>query len=311
MRYTSFVRPLAERLLPIEWGKISPLRLKARILAEGIYSGSHRSTRRGAGVEFGGHREYVPGDDLRFLDRRSLLRHDKLMIREFETDTERALWLCLDASASMAFRGEGAPGAKLAYASLLAAALTRIAIAAQDPVGLVWFGGANARDLPPSAGAPAFERVVNSCETVSASGAMRTDRAALEQATRLLGRRARRGSIIILFSDLLDLADQSEIIVAALAARGRALVVVQVLDEVERELRFDGKVRLMALEGKAMVETDADAVRAQYKKRLAAHLGKWRAAVEREGGRLISCVSADDAVGVMRRIVEAVMEARR
>lgn len=305
------MRPLAERLLPIDWGKISPLRLNARIVAEGIYSGGHRSTRRGAGVEFGGHRQYVPGDDLRFLDRRSLLRHDKLMLREFETDTERALWLCLDASASMAFKGEAAPGAKLAYASLLAAALTRIAISAQDPVGLVWVGGASARDVPPSSGPPAFERVVNSCESVSAAGAMRNDRAALEQATRLLGRRARRGSIIVLFSDLLDLADRSEGIVAALAARGRALVVVQVLDEVERELRFDGKVRLRSVEGKDIVETDADAVRAQYKARLAAHLETWRTAVEREGGRLISCITADDAVGVTRRIVEAVAEARR
>ena len=45
----------------------------------------HRSVRRGAGVEFGGQRPYVPGDDLRFLDRRSLMRHDRLMVREFES----------------------------------------------------------------------------------------------------------------------------------------------------------------------------------------------------------------------------------
>ena len=61
---------------------------------------------RAPGVEFGGQRPYVPGDDLRFFDRRALLRHDKLMVREFETETDRALWLCLDATASMSFRGE-------------------------------------------------------------------------------------------------------------------------------------------------------------------------------------------------------------
>ena len=109
--------------LPIDWGELVPLRLRARVVAEGVYAGAHRSVRKGAGVEFGGHRQYVPGDDLRFIDRRSLLRHDRLMLREFETETDRALWLCVDASASMAYRGEGAPGAKLAYAGLLAAAL--------------------------------------------------------------------------------------------------------------------------------------------------------------------------------------------
>ncbi len=46
----------------IDWGKLAPLRLRARQIAEGVYAGLHRSALRGAGVEFGGYREYVPGD---------------------------------------------------------------------------------------------------------------------------------------------------------------------------------------------------------------------------------------------------------
>src|SRR6185437_2789215 len=114
---------------PIAWGALAPLRLRARVVAEGVYAGTHRSFRKGAGIEFGGQRPYVPGDDLRFFDRRALLRHDKLMVREFETETDRALWLCLDATASMSFRGDGAPGAKVAFAGLCSAALARIAMA--------------------------------------------------------------------------------------------------------------------------------------------------------------------------------------
>src|SRR5262249_30159541 len=68
----------------IDWGSIAPLRLRARTIAEGVYAGAHRSLRKGAGVEFGGHRPYIPGDDLRWLDRRAVLRHDKLIVREFE-----------------------------------------------------------------------------------------------------------------------------------------------------------------------------------------------------------------------------------
>ena len=92
--------------------------------------------KRGAGVEFGGYREYVPGDDLRWLDRRSLLRHERLVVRQFETETDRALCLLVDASASMGFRGPGAPGAKLAFAASSAAALARVALASGDPVSL-------------------------------------------------------------------------------------------------------------------------------------------------------------------------------
>src|SRR5213078_1409195 len=112
----------------IDWGSLAPLALRSREVAEGAYAGAHRSARRGAGVEFGGHREYTPGDDLRWLDRRSLLLHDRLLVRQFETETVRALRIVVDATASMGYRGARAPGAKLAFASLVAAALTRVAI---------------------------------------------------------------------------------------------------------------------------------------------------------------------------------------
>src|SRR5262249_32964690 len=84
---TTRARP--RNAFPIDWGALAPLRLKARAVAEGVYAGMHRSARKGAGVEFGGQRPYVPGDDLRFFDRRALLRHDRLMVREFETETDR------------------------------------------------------------------------------------------------------------------------------------------------------------------------------------------------------------------------------
>ena len=93
-----------------------------------MYAGAHRSARKGAGVEFGGHRAYTPGDDLRHLDMRSLLRHDHLLVRQFETETDRALRLVVDASASMGYRGSRAPGAlKLAFgaSAVIAAALAR------------------------------------------------------------------------------------------------------------------------------------------------------------------------------------------
>jgi uncharacterized protein (DUF58 family) len=94
-----------------DWGKLAPLRITARHVADGVAAGGHRSRRRGAGVEFGGHREYIPGDDLRWLDRHALMRHGKLLIREFETETDRSVWLLVDATPSMGFRGPQASAA--------------------------------------------------------------------------------------------------------------------------------------------------------------------------------------------------------
>ncbi len=300
-----------ERLLPIDWGEIGTLRLRAQVVAEGMFTGMHHSSRRGAGVELGGQRPYVVGDDLRFLDRRSLLKHDRLVVRTFETDTDRALWLCPDASASMAFRGPEAPGAKLAYAALIAAALCRVALADRDPVGLSWLGGARVRDLPPRSGLDGFERVVGALEAAQAGGELWAETDELQRFAATLTRRAERGSVLVLLSDLVDLPQGAEQTWSSLASGSRALVVVQVLDPAERDFPYRGKVRLRAIEGQGVVETDADAARRRYQERLEAQASAWRKAIEAEGGRLVRACSTDPPVRVVRQVVQAVREARR
>jgi uncharacterized protein (DUF58 family) len=296
---------------PIDWGSLAPLRLRARAVAEGIYTGQHRSFRKGAGVEFGGQRPYVPGDDLRFFDRRALLRHDRLMVREFETETDRALWLCLDATASMSFRGDRAPGAKLAFAGLVAAALARVAVASGDPVALAWIGGLGVHALPPLAGREAFDRVVGSIEGAAASGDASADDASVARALAPVGRRARRGSVVVLLSDFLDLPPRALSTFAALATGGRALIAVRVLDKVERDLDFKGTVRLRALEGRAVVEADADVVRAAYRERLGEIAGTWASELKGRGGRFLDASTADDPTDVVRAVLLAAAEARR
>jgi uncharacterized protein (DUF58 family) len=301
----------APSAFPIDWGSLAPLRLKARAVAEGVYMGAHRSFRKGAGVEFGGQRPYVPGDDLRFFDRRALLRHDRLMVREFETETDRALWLVLDATASMSYRGDKAPGAKLAYAGLVAAALARVAVASGDPVGLAWLGGVGVHGLPPMAGREAFDRVVGCIEGAAAAGDASTDDASMGRALAPVGRRARRGSVIVMFSDLLDLPPRALKTFAALGTGGRALVVVRVLDPAEDTLAFSGTVRLRALEGDTVVEADADLVRSAYRARLAGVAATWSDELKARGGRFLDTTTADDATDVVRAVLLAAAEARR
>lgn len=291
----------------IDWGSLGPLRLRARQVAEGVYAGMHRSARRGAGVEFGGYREYVPGDDLRWLDRRSLLRHARLVVRQFETETDRALCLLVDATASMGFRGARAPGAKLAFASVVAAALARVALASGDPVSLTLVGGSDrARSVPRSAGREQFERVVAALEAADAGGDAQLDGKILERALQSFARATRRGAIVVFLSDLIDLPPEAMDRIAAVASGGRVLAVVQTLDEAEADFPFEGTVRLRALEGEAVVETDADAMRGSYLEALGRLRDEWRDAVTGRGGRFVRATSADDPAAVVREIVQAV-----
>jgi uncharacterized protein (DUF58 family) len=289
----------------IDWGELAPLRLRARHVAEGVYAGMHRSARRGAGVEFGGFREYVVGDDLRWLDRRSLLRHDRLVVRQFETETDRAVCLLVDASASMGFRGPDAPGAKLAFAAVVAAALARIALAGGDPVSLTFLGGERAAPIPRSSGREQFERVVAALESVQPAGDAPGDVAMLDRALQQLARTTRRGAIVVVLSDLLDLPPAAADRVSALASHGRALAVVQTLSPAEARFPFSGTVRLRALEGGAVVETDADTTRDEYLAALAELTQRYEETIVRRGGRFLGALTSDDPVGVVRTVVQS------
>jgi uncharacterized protein (DUF58 family) len=280
--------------------------LRARAVAEGVYAGTHRSARRGAGVEFGGYREYVPGDDLRWLDRRSLMRHERLVVRQFETETDRALWCVLDASASMAYRGASAPGAKLAWGALVLAALTRVALASGDPVGLVILGGERARSLPAASGREQFERILATLEAVEPAGDARVERAMLDRALDSIVRGTGRGAIVAFVSDLIDLPDDAADRLAAIAAHGRVLTILQSLDPDEIDFPFEGTVRLRAMEGDHVVETDAETTREKYLEAMADLEARWARTITARGGRFVRGSTADDPVRAVRAIVEAV-----
>lgn len=293
----------------IDWGELAPLHLRARMVADGLFSGAHRSVRRGAGVEFAGHRVYVPGDELRFIDVRASMRQERVVVRQFETETERALRLVVDATQSMAFRGSG-PAAKVAFASLLAAALARVAVSSGDPVGLDFIGGDAARRVPPSARAETFNRIVDTLEHARASGDARQRPDMVEESLGTALRGARRGSAIVVLSDLLDLPDNAAEAISALGTRGRPLAVVEVLDPDEATLPYEGPIRLRAAEAGpndvVSIQTDAPTVRAEYIAKLNARADGWRAALGRHGGALVRCVTSDNPVSVAREILRAI-----
>lgn len=293
----------ADALKDFEWEKIAGLRLRAETIAEGLYLGAHRSNRRGTGVEFSGHRNYVAGDDLRWLDRHALMRHARLLIREFETETDRSLRLVLDATTSMGYAGDGAATSKLGFATLMAAVLARLAISAGDPVAVDWLGGAHTRWLPPLSGRQAFERVVNVLATVQASGDLYQDRQALDRAMLPVAKYARRGTSIVVFSDLAELPQEIVSRAAALCSRDRRVRVVRVLDPTEVTFPFKGSVRLRAQEGTHEVVTDAVAARGQYLAALQAETEHFANLLAQRGGRLLTLRTDMRDVEAVRQIV--------
>ena len=104
----------------------------------GARSGERRSRKRGGGLEFSEHRDYEPGDDLRFVDWNVFARLDRLVTKVFIEEEDLTVALLLDASASMDW---GNPN-KFLFARRMALCLGVVAAPARatDCVCMVWVG---------------------------------------------------------------------------------------------------------------------------------------------------------------------------
>ena len=157
-----------------------------------------------------------------------------------------------------------------------------------------------------SGGREAFERVVDALEGQTAQGDALANHDTLDRALGALARAARRGSVVVVLSDLLDLPPEAAERISAIATRGRVLVVVQVLDPDEATFPFTETVRLQALEGGAMVETD-EAARERYLVALGELQENWRRALTGRGASFLPMTTDSDPVAAVRRIIEAVL----
>jgi uncharacterized protein (DUF58 family) len=137
-------------------------------------------------------------------------------------------------------------------------------------------------------------------------GDLRGDASSLDQAFGTVARRAKRGTIIVLLSDLIDLPEETLDRFAALGLGGRVLLAVQTLDPEELTFPFQGTVRLRALEGAAVVETDADATRQRYLEKLAQIAEAWSVKLTSHGGQFLRASTDDDPAAIMRKAVSAV-----
>ncbi|EKU84318.1 uncharacterized protein (DUF58 family) [Massilia sp. UYP32] len=176
------------------------LDLVIRHVLAGLGHGIHAGRERGAGVEFSEYRAYVPGDEWRRVDWKLAARADRHFVREAERDSHVAVWLVLDASASMAEPSRSIPGLdKLAYARMLLGCVAAIAQRQGDAFGLVVLGGGKVAFTPALRGPRHLQRVLSQLQRAEPDGDL-PDAATLKASLHF----AQSPSAIYAASDLLD-----------------------------------------------------------------------------------------------------------
>lgn len=242
---------------PNALSRLSSLELVARLVVEGFMTGLHKSPYQGFNVEFAEHRQYMPGDDIRYIDWRVYARTDRYYVKKFEEETNLRAYLLLDTSRSMTYHHEGL--SKLDYARYVVASLAYLMFRQRDSVGLATFDTVLREYIPPRGNVSHLSAIINVLENLVPGEDTDLGRAFHEISSRLI----RRGLIVVL-SDLLDEPEPVLKALRLLRHRKHEVVVFHILDEAELTFPFRGSTLFKDLETNETLSTQPDLLRKTY-----------------------------------------------
>jgi uncharacterized protein (DUF58 family) len=229
------------------------------IISKRIVVGRARAERKakriGSGIEFADHREYVLGDDLRYLDWNAYGRSDRMLLRLFQEEEDLHVNLIIDGSASMA---AGSP-AKFDTARRIVAALGYIALANLDRVGITCVDDAVRARSPASRGRSHIFHLFDFLSGLEPGAG--TD---LATAVKNTVHGAERRGMAVLVSDFRD--DHGyENAIRWLVYQRYSPIVIQVVDDAPARATLRGDVELVDCEsGRTLAATLSPAAHREY-----------------------------------------------
>ncbi len=225
-------------LQPSLLAQLERMELVSRKIFRGRMKGERRSRRRGQSVEFADFRNYVAGDDLRFIDWNMFARLDKLFLKLFLEEEDLHFYTLIDCSSSMGF---GEP-TKFRYAQQLAGALGYIGLCRADRVKIEPLDGSKTQSSPVLRGRGSLWRLIEHLE------AMKPDiNVPLEEAVKAFCLRNTGKGILVIISDLMDKSGY-ETALKYLVARDLDIYLIHVLSQEEIDPAITGDLKLVDCE---------------------------------------------------------------
>ncbi len=245
----STTTPPSSLLTPELLAQLERLELVSRKIFRGRMKGERRSKRKGQSVEFADFRNYVAGDDLRFIDWNTYARLDRLFLKMFLEEEDLRFYALIDASRSMEF---GTP-TKLHYAKQLAAALGFIGLIRADRVRIETVGQPPSRPGPVWRGRHSMWRMVSHLESIEAGEATSLTAGIKDFCVRNSGK-----GILVVISDLMD-KQGYEAAFRYLVSQQMDVYVIQVLSSEELDPDVKGDLKLVDCEDSDIAEITVSA----------------------------------------------------
>jgi len=231
---------VAEKLLNEDFmRRIEKLSITSKKIFRGRMKGERRSKQRGYSAEFADYRNYVEGDDLRFIDWNIYGRLDKLFLKLFLEEEDLHVHVLIDTSLSMGF---GTPR-KLDYAKRVAAAVGYIGLANMDRIQIHAFSGGLQAKTGALRGKISSNKLFDFLEKLAPEGAT-----GLQESCRVFAQTTSIGKgVVILISDMLD-PEGYEDGLKRLAGSSMDVYVVHILAPEEVNPDLKGDLRLLDVE---------------------------------------------------------------
>ncbi|MEZ4223591.1 MAG: DUF58 domain-containing protein [Polyangiaceae bacterium] len=175
--------------------KLETLAIVSRRVFAGRQRAERRTKKKGSGIEFADHRDYVAGDDFRYVDWNVYQRFGRLLVRLYEEEEDLSVYFIVDCSTSMGF----AEGKKFDQARRLCAALAYVALANLDRVTIVSATDSIVARMPTTRGKGRIFKVFDFLRHIEPDGV--TDLA--DSLKTFVAQHKRRG-LAVLISDLYD-----------------------------------------------------------------------------------------------------------
>ena len=258
--------PLTGDLLdPDFMRRLDQLVVLSRRVFRGVMKGERRSRKKGVSVEFADYRDYVPGDDLRFIDWNIYGRLDRLFLKLFMEEEDLFIHILLDTSRSMDF---GNPS-KLQVGRQVAAALGYIGLCGLDRVGVGAAASGESATFPSTRGRAQIWKLVRFLTGVHPGGT--TD---LAESIRRYFLHNRSRGVAILISDMLDPAGY-EGVLKQLIYQDVDAHVIHILSREELDPPVAGDLRLVDVETREATDVTAnERLLATYRDNLTSFIGR-------------------------------------
>ncbi|MFM8803834.1 MAG: DUF58 domain-containing protein [Planctomycetia bacterium] len=285
--------------------RVRDLELFARERVQGVLQGSNASILKGSTTDFLQHRPYLAGDTLKHLDWRVYARTDRLVIREYEEQTNSRLAVVVDVSGSMR---TGATGrfTKHDFAVRNAAILLTLACLQRDQFSLALFRTGRIAELPFRGGRGHLRRALAALVAGTADGGTDFVQGLAESTAHV----SRRGLVVVI-SDFMDEPERICRQLAAIRARQGDLVAVQVHDPREADLDFNSVTRFHDPETGGVVVVDPVVVRQEYRRAFAEHCDSLRDGCRRHGFDHAVVAVGDDYAAPIEAYLRARLAATR